>query len=273
MEMMNPVTPNCAAQWEYFLKSSSRAPRPKVTPKPPWTCISINPGADGGWIKQVTLAPELDGVDEIAKFLQSNGVCPALGHSNADFNTASHALDNNFTHITHTYNAQSPFHHRQPGVVGAILTSDHATAELIADGLHVHPAAMRVLVRCLGVERIVLITDAMPGAGLPDGTFNLLGRDVCVSKGKALLPDGTLAGSTATMDICVRKMVHLVGTSLPDVIRMASLNPAAVIGVQNDIGSISTGKQADIAVFDKDLKIIMTIRNGKIIYQESSHGK
>jgi N-acetylglucosamine-6-phosphate deacetylase len=229
--------------------------------------------AGKGWIKHVTLAPELKGACEVAELLKENGIQPALGHSNADYDTAHSALEGTFTHITHTFNAQSSMHHRQPGVVGAILSSDKGSAELIADLTHVHPAAMKILVRCLGVERVVIITDAMPGAGLPDGTYNLLGQEAVVKDGTALLADGTLAGSTATMQGCIRAMVNQVGVELQDTIHMATHNPAAVIGHDNHIGSLAVGMDADITIFDQDLKVRMTFRKGKQILKEYIDGK
>jgi N-acetylglucosamine-6-phosphate deacetylase len=159
-----------------------------------------------GWIHQMTLAPELEGAEEIAKLFRAAGVVIALGHSNTDYATASSALKGNFTHVTHTYNAQSGLHHRTPRVVGAILASDNITAELIADTVHVHPAAMKILLRCLGADRIVLITDAMPGAGLPDGIYELVGQKAIVKDGLATLEDGTIAGSTALLNNCVHNM-------------------------------------------------------------------
>ncbi len=229
--------------------------------------------AGKGWVRHVSLAPEMEGADKIANLLSDSGVRVALAHSNTDYETASRALRGKFTHVTHTFNAQSPLHHRQPGVVGAVLNSEDATAELIADGVHVHPAAMRILIRCLGAERVVLITDAMQGAGLPDGTYTLLGHQVTVKNGKALLPDGTIAGSTATLDACMRNMVEMVGISFADSVRMASHNPAEVIGVDDHIGSLALGKIANIAVFDKNLKVKMTFINGNLVYEEKNNGK
>ncbi|MCD6576668.1 MAG: N-acetylglucosamine-6-phosphate deacetylase [Anaerolineaceae bacterium] len=223
--------------------------------------------AGEGWIRHVTLAPELEGADEVADLLSNSGVQVALGHSNANYETASRALRGPFTHVTHTFNAQSPFHHRQPGVVGAILNSESASAELIADGIHIHPAAMQILTRCLGTERIVLITDAMPGAGMPDGIYTFLEHEVTIQDGKALLPNGTHAGSTATLDACVRNMVELVGISFADGLRMAAFNPAKVIGADANIGSLAPGKKANIAVFDESMNVKMTFVNGNLIYK------
>jgi len=229
--------------------------------------------AGKGWIRHVSLAPELEGADKIAQLLSDSGVRVALGHSDADYETAICALGSEFTHVTHTFNAQSPLHHRQPGVVGAVLNSEEASAELIADGVHVHPAAMQILMRCLGPERIVLITDAMPGAGLPDGSYTLLGQQAVVKDGKALLPNGTLAGSTATMDTCVCNIVEQVGIPFIDAVRMASYNPAKIIGADDIIGSLAPGKKANITIFDKNMKVKMTFINGNLTYEEKNNGK
>lgn len=228
--------------------------------------------AGEGWIRQVSLAPEMEGADQVADLLNNSGVRVALAHSNTNFEIASRALHGKYTHVTHTFNAQSPLHHRKPGVVGAVLSSEGVSAELIADGVHVHPAAMQILTRCLGAERIVLISDAMPGAGLPDGTYTLLGQQVTIQNGKSLLPNGTLAGSTATLDACVRNMVKLAGVPFANAVRMASYNPAGVIGVDDHIGSLAPGKKANIAVFDKNLNVKMTFINGSPVYEENNNG-
>ena len=224
--------------------------------------------AGQGWIKHVSLAPELEGSAEAARLLEHNGIRAALGHSNADYNTAAQALAGDFSHITHTFNTQSGLHHRQPGVIGAILTSEKVSAELIADGQHVHPAAMRILVKCLGPERICLITDAMPGADLPDGSYELLGWKIQVADGVARLPDGTLAGSTALMDDCLRNMVTLTDTTLPDSARMAATTPARVLGYGDKLGHLAEGYAANITLLDDALQVKMTIKNGNLIYKE-----
>lgn len=222
--------------------------------------------AGHGWLRHMTLAPELPGAQDVARLLVEADVIAALGHSNADYESAAAALRGDFTHVTHAYNAQSPLSHRQPGVVGALLASEQVSAELIADGCHVHPAAMRILQRCLGVERLVLVSDAMPGAGMPDGTYELVGQKVAVRGGLAALPDGTLGGSTAALNACVRNMVKLAGASLPDAIRMASYNPAKVLGLERQQGSLQPGKWADLAVVDADLNAAMTFVKGRLVY-------
>jgi N-acetylglucosamine-6-phosphate deacetylase len=224
--------------------------------------------AGKGWIRQMTLAPELPGAMEVAAYYRRMGILVSLGHTDADYETASAALKGNFTHVTHTFNAQSGFHHRHPGVFGAILASDEITAELIADTIHAHPGAMKILVRCLGTDRIVLITDAMPGAGLPDGVYNLVGLEVTVKDGHANLADGTIAGSTVLLNQCVRNVNQLVGVPFPEAVKMASLNPARAMGLSNRLGSISVGKEANLVVLDQDANVHMTIVKGQVAYTQ-----
>jgi len=224
--------------------------------------------AGQGWITQVTLAPELPNGQEIAGLLRRNGIVAAMGHTNTDYEFASQALRGNFTHVTHTFNAQSGFDHRAPGVFGAILGSDHITAELIGDGYHVHPGAMKVLLRSLGTDRVVLITDAIMGTGLPEGEYHLVGHDVTVKDGRATLANGTLAGSVATMSMCVRNVNKLVGYPLVEAVKMASLNPARAMGFAGRLGSVQPGKDASLTVIDENAKVYMTIVKGKIVYNQ-----
>jgi len=219
-----------------------------------------------GWVKQVTLAPELPKADEVAELFNQAGVVVALGHSNTDYETASQALKGNFSHITHTYNAQSGFSHRAPGVFGAVLTSDIVTGELIADGVHVHPGAIKLLWRCLGKDRIILITDAIAGAGLPDGEYYLIGQHVTVKDSRATLDDGTIAGSTATLNRCVRNIHRFTDASLMEAVQMASYNPAKLIGRDKDMASLDAGKLANLAVIDENVNVLFTMVMGKIVY-------
>jgi N-acetylglucosamine-6-phosphate deacetylase len=218
------------------------------------------------WIKQITIAPELPRADEVATLFRQAGVVVAMGHTNADYETATKALRGAFNHITHTFNAQRGFDHRAPGVFGAILSSDLPTAELIADNIHVHPASMKLLERCVGVERIVLITDAIAGTGLPDGEYNLMTYSVKVVNGKVTLPDGTLAGSTAKLNQCVCNAAEAMQVSFCEAAQMASLNPAQMMGVADERGSLVEGKRADITVLDDSGQVCLTIVAGEIVY-------
>ncbi len=223
--------------------------------------------AGRGWVRQMTLAPELPGAFAVAARLRARGVVAALGHSAADYATAAAALRGDFAHVTHTFNAQRGFHHREPGVVGAILTSTGVTAELIADGIHVHPGAMALLLRCLGPERIVLVSDAMAATGLGDGEYSLAGSLVSVKDGIAHTAGGAIAGSTATLDQCVRNAHRLLGLPLVDALRMATRNPARVTGVESDWGSLEAGKLASFVALDEELTVQATWVSGKNVYR------
>ncbi|MGI6741331.1 MAG: N-acetylglucosamine-6-phosphate deacetylase [Brevefilum sp.] len=222
--------------------------------------------AGKGWIRQMTLAPELPGADQVAKLCKKAGILVALGHTNASFEQAAKVLKGDYGHVTHTFNAQSGFSHRAPGVFGAILLSEGMTAELIADTVHVHPGAMRLLVKCLGSDRIVAVTDAITGAGFADGVYHVAGFDVYVRDGRATLANGTLAGSITTMDRCVANLVEHVGLSLHEAVQTASLNPARAIGVADRLGSVETGKDASLTVFDDQIDVQLTMVNGQIVY-------
>jgi N-acetylglucosamine-6-phosphate deacetylase len=224
--------------------------------------------AGEGWIQQMTLAPELPGAGEIAKMCTDSDILVALGHSNTNFDEAQKALKGNFRHVTHTFNAQKGFNHREPGVLGAVLDSEDIFAELIADTVHVHPAAMRVLMHCVGSDRVVAITDAMTGAGLPDGVYQLAGYDVTVKDGRATLADGTIAGSIATLDGCVANLINYVGLSLAEAVNTASLNPARAIGVVDRLGSIEKGKDASLIVIDESINVFLAMVNGEIVYNK-----
>lgn len=222
--------------------------------------------AGRGWVRQVTMAPELPGAHEVADIYRRAGVVVAAAHSNADYDTAVHAFSGSWTHISHTFNAMEGLHHRRPGMVGAVLGSHQLTAELIADTIHVHPGAMKVLVRSLGTDRVVLVTDAMEAAGLPDGEYSLLGHEVTVKCGAARLQDGTLAGSTVLLNRCAANMNREVGVPLLDAVKMASLNPARVIGVSSRLGSLEAGKDASLAVVDEDMNVYLTMVRGDVVY-------
>jgi len=224
--------------------------------------------AGKGWIRQMTLAPEMPGADEVAKMCKEAGILVAMGHTNTSFEHAAEVLKGDFEHVTHTFNAQSGFSHRAPGVFGAILLSEGVSAELIADTVHVHPGAMRLLLKCLGSERIVSITDAITGAGFADGEYHVAGFDVHVRDGRATLANGTLAGSIATMDRCVANLIKHVGLSLEEAVRTASLNPARTIGMADRLGSIETGKDASLTVFDDSINVQLTMVKGHIVYNE-----
>lgn len=210
--------------------------------------------AGGGAVKVVTLAPEQPGADETIRLLRMEGVHVSVGHSGATYEQTLRAVDLGATHVTHCFNAMTGLHHRQAGMVGAALLLGDLFAELIADGVHVHPDAMRLLIRAKGRDRVALITDSMSAAELPDGTYSLGGQQVLVRGGEARLEDGTLAGSTLVLDQAVRNLVRLCQIPLPDAISMAAATPAAAIGLDAAKGRIRAGYDADLTILDAELQ-------------------
>jgi len=223
--------------------------------------------ASGNLIRLVTIAPEMPGAIDLIKYLYKQGIIASVGHSNATYVQTRAGIQAGLSHVTHTFNAMRELHHREPGVVGAALTSPELTVEVIADGIHIHPIVLKILTKIKEAEEIVLITDAMRAAGLKEGTYDLGGQEVIVTKGQARLKDGTLAGSVLTMDKAVKNMASKVGVPLPKAIQMASFNPARSIGIDDKKGSLEPGKDADIVILNKNLETELTIVAGKIVYR------
>jgi N-acetylglucosamine-6-phosphate deacetylase len=224
--------------------------------------------AGKGWIKQITIAPELPNALEVAAYLRSNGVVVAMGHTNATYEQAGAALRGDFRHVTHTFNAQRGFNQREPGVFGAIMDCDDISAELICDTIHVHPGAIKMASRCLSPDQIVLITDAIGGAHLPDGVYGSLGQKVTIKDGLVLLDNGTIAGSTVALNRAMHNASQYMEFNYSQVVRMATYNPAKVIGLEQDYGSISIGKRADLIAVEPGGDVVMNQVGGKIVYQK-----
>ncbi len=223
--------------------------------------------ASGNLIRLVTIAPEMPGAIGLIKYLYKQGIIASVGHTNATYVQTQAGIQAGLSHVTHTFNAMRQLHHREPGVVGAALTSPELTVEVIADGIHIHPIVLKILTKIKEGEKVVLITDAMRAAGLKEGTYDLGGQEVIVTKGQARLKDGTLAGSVLTMDKAVKNMVNKIGIQLPKAIQMASFNPAKCLGIDDRKGSLEPGKDADIVILNKNLEAELTIVAGKIVYR------
>ena len=220
-----------------------------------------------GRLRIIALAPELAGARELIAAAGDQGLVVSIGHSDATYEEALEAISLGVTQATHCFNAMRPFHHRDPGCLGAIFASPRVAAELIADGVHVHPGAMALLLRAKGPQRTILVTDGVAPAGLGPGTYSLAGRQVEVMGGMATLADGTLAGSVATMDQLVRNLVRLGLASLQDALRMASLNPAAALGLEGGKGRIARGFDADLVALDEGLEVAMTFVGGELAFR------
>lgn len=220
-----------------------------------------------GQLRMVTLAPNLPGAIEAARQLQENGIMPSLGHTGATFDLAHGVLapDGPFGMVTHFFNAMTGLHHRNPGVVGAVLASD-VPAMLICDGEHVHPAVVEILLRAKTPRRVVLVTDAMALAGMPDGEGSLFGQTVYVRHGRATLDNGTLAGSVLTLNCAVLNALKFGKLTFAEAVTMATLNPAQVLNLAG--GTLSVGGDSDLAVLDHITgEVAVTMVRGKIVYR------
>lgn len=212
----------------------------------------LNQDADG-LVRLVTLAPNMDGAEEFIKEMHEE-VCISLGHTAADYDCASRAMKLGAHHVTHLYNAMQPFRHRAPGLIGAAMDDPECMVELICDGYHIHPSAIRAAFRMFGPERVILISDSMRATGMENGTYELGGQEVTVKDRKAVLKDGTLAGSATNLYGCMCKAVEF-GIPLEQAIMAATANPARSIGIFDRVGSIRIGKQADLLLVSENLEL------------------
>lgn len=212
-----------------------------------------------GMIRLVTIAPNLKGALKLIEEIREKTVV-SLGHTGADYETARAAFQAGASHITHLFNAMAPLHHRNPGLIGAASEDQSCMAELICDGVHVHESAVRAAFR-LFPGRIVLISDSIRGTGLGDGVFELGGQQVTVSGKRAVLKDGTIAGSVTNLYDCMRNAVSF-GVPIEEAVSAASFNAAESIGLSHEIGSLSPGKRADILLTDRNLNLLKVIRSG-----------
>lgn len=210
----------------------------------------------------MTIAPELEAAMELVAEASRRGVCCSLGHSDADLETARAAIRAGARHATHTFNAMRPLDHRQPGLVGAILTDQRVTAEIIADGIHVDPAIVQLFLQVKGRETAVLITDAISATGMPDGRYRLGSFEVEL-KGEECTSEGKLAGSVLHLDQAVRNAMQFAGWKLQETVQLASANPAAVIR-EKQKGVIAEGADADIIILGPGGEVQKTIIAGKI---------
>ena len=212
----------------------------------------LNQDADG-LVRLVTVAPNMDGAEEFIKEMHEE-VCISLGHTAADYDCASRAMKLGAHHVTHLYNAMQPFGHRAPGLIGAAMDDPECMVELICDGYHIHPSAIRAAFRMFGPERVILISDSMRATGMENGTYELGGQEVTVKDRKAVLKDGTLAGSATNLYGCMCKAIEF-GIPLEQAIMAATANPARSIGIFDRVGSIRIGKQADLLLVSENLEL------------------
>lgn len=220
----------------------------------------------GQLIRLVTLAPELEGGKELVRHLAETGVIASIGHSDADYEEVSEAVEAGATHVTHLFNGMKGLHHREPGTAGAALLFKELIVEMIADGVHVRPEMIKLALNSKGMDGMVLITDSMRAKCLKNGTYDLGGQDVTVKDGMALLEDGTLAGSILRMKDSVKNMTKFADITLAEAVKLASENPAKQLKVFDRKGSIAEGKDADLTVLNENMDIVLTICRGKVAY-------
>ena len=231
----------------------------------------VLPYLDSGLVKLVSLAPELEENQWLIRACVERGIVVSAGHSDATYTDMQAAVAAGVRHITHCFNGMRGFTQREPGVVGAALEMDDLSCEVIADKVHVHPAAMRLLMRAKPQNKVVLVTDSIAGTGLPGGIINHQGLRILFTENEARLQNGTLAGSVLTMDTALRNLIEVSAKPLEQVFKCASGNPARVIGIDDHTGSICPGMDADLVLLDEDLKVQMTVVRGRTVYHQPSN--
>jgi len=219
--------------------------------------------AAGGTARILTLAPELEGALAVLEFARSKGMKVGIGHSNATYEEAKSAIDAGATHAVHCFNAMRPFTHRDAGIIGAVLTDERVSAELICDGIHVEPTAIRLLVKSKGLERVILVSDSLSGAGMPDGNYRLGNFTVHVAGGVCRTVEGNLAGSTITLDAALRNLSAYTGFSYRQCLPCVTTNPARILGLEAQKGVIAPRADADLAVLDQEFYVTQTYVRGR----------
>ncbi len=220
-----------------------------------------------GPVRLVTLAPEVQGALVLMEKAAGRGVAFSLGHSGATLRQVQEALERGLRQASHVFNAMAGLHHRDPGTLGAVMAEDRIFAQVIVDGVHVHPAMVKVLVRAKGRRRTVLISDSIGATGMPDGSYALGGRPVFVRDGIPRDEQGALAGSTLTLDRALRNVMEFCGLSLSQALPMATAVPAEALGMQGEIGALTPGAYADIVLFDQSGRVTLTMVGGEVCFR------
>lgn len=232
----------------------------------PATQTLVNQLLEQETVKLVTLAPEIPENQQIIPLLWSHGVAVSAGHTTATYEDMEKAVELGVTSVTHTFNAMPPLHHREPGAVGAALLMNELSCEVIADNIHLHPAILKMVASLKTADKMILVTDAIRGTGLPDGEYPIDERTITIKNGEARLPNGNLAGSTLTMDRAFRNMVAATNWSIDELLPAVTLTPARLIGVQDRKGSIEIGKDADLIIIDDDINVLNTFVMGNLVH-------
>ncbi|EJU23687.1 N-acetylglucosamine-6-phosphate deacetylase [Peptoanaerobacter stomatis] len=247
----------------FFTEEFKGAQNPDYMTNPDINKLSNWKKLSKGLVNKIAIAPERENSEEFIKDALKLGVKVALGHSNATYEQAKKAVDVGANIFVHIYNGMSPLHHRNPGMVGAALSTENTYGEVICDGHHVHPGAVKVVMRAKTYDNTLLITDCMMAGGMPEGDYKLGDFDVKVENGTARIQNGSLAGSILRLDNAVKNIVKWGLASPFDAVKMASLIPAKSVDLDDKIGSISIGRCADINILDKDMNVLEVYIDGK----------
>lgn len=222
-----------------------------------------------GKLRMMAVAPELGDAIGIIKELKNRGIVASVGHTDATYEETKRGIEAGARHVTHLFNAMSPIHQRAPGALGAVLMDDRVSVQLIADGVHVHPALIRLTIKLKGTKNIILITDSMSSQGLPDGRYVYDGWKYVSKAGACRYKDGTLIGTALPLNKIVQRFMKFGDVSLCEAVGAATINPAGVLGIDGRKGSIEEGKDADIAIMDRDFNAVMTVIDGEIVYRKN----
>ncbi|MBR2871528.1 MAG: N-acetylglucosamine-6-phosphate deacetylase [Clostridia bacterium] len=222
----------------------------------------------GNAIKIVSLAPEVEGADELIKHMTAKGVVASSGHTDAGYKDIEKAIESGLSNVTHTYNAQKGLHHRDVGVVGSAMLFDSLNCEAICDLVHLSAPAIKLLIKNKPHDKFTLITDSMRAKHLPDGLSELGGQEVIVKDGEARLRNGALAGSILKMNQAIKNLVLKLDVPFTDAIDYATINPAKNLKIDDKVGSIKQGKNADLTVLDGEFNVLLTIRDGNVVYKK-----
>ena len=240
--------------------------------QPPQHLRAADPKEYNAWLESkqvrlITVAPEVDGALDLIEAGKQVGIEFAVGHTSATYEQVLAAVERGLRQATHTFNGMPGLNHRAPGVVGAVLSDDRIWAQMIVDGIHVHPAVVKLLIKAKGIDRTVVITDAIRATGMSDGDYALGDQLVHVKDGIARTDSGGLAGSTLTMDQALRNVMRFTDLSLAEALPMLTRVPAASIGMEHQKGSLAPGCDADIVLLDPSYQVRMTIVGGKVVYK------
>lgn len=224
---------------------------------------------DHDLVKLMTVAPEMDGVLDLIEAGQRNGLEFAVGHSGATYEVMQEAANRGLRQATHTFNGMLGLHHRRPGTVGSVLVDDRIYAQVIADGVHLHPAIIQLIVKAKGIHKTILISDSIRAAGLADGEYDLGGQSVRVEQSIARISSGSLAGSTLTLDAAIRNIMDFTSLSFMEVLPMATSVPAEAMGWKDQVGVLRAGARADVVCFDADIVPRFVFVAGELIYDNN----